>query len=118
MKIIFESHAYAPELNRAIILTNSFHKVKTIKAPSCTRRDQLFKLYKWRKVHAGIYAEVCVSYPREFAYLNRKYSGYVSSRLDGLKYRNTLKNRHHGGPLLDGSILPDPIISIRFRIIG
>ena len=112
-----EIHRYAPELNRAFLKCHGRHS-HGMAAPGCTSRGQFLDLMRWRPVKSGIYANVTVTYPAPFASLSCYHKGYVESRRDGLAFREELKKRHHGGPLLDGRTLPDPVISIRFRVVG
>ena len=113
----FERHTYAPELNRAFLKCHG-EGSHGMPAPGCTNRGQFLDLMKWRPIPGGVYAFVTVEYPEPFASFGCQYKGYVSSRRDGLTFRDGLKKRHHGGPLLDGRTLPDPNITIRFRTVG
>lgn len=107
-----EAHRYAPELNRAQFAG------RDLPAPGCTSRGQFLELMRWRPVKSGIYARVTVKYPAPFESLNSLYQGYTPTRADALRFRDELKKRHHGGPLLDGRTLPDPVISVTFQIVG
>lgn len=111
--MIFEVHRYAPELNRAYIRGCS------VRAPQCKNRKELYSFYDWLPVRKGIHATVSIVYPAPYSEsLNKTYRGYVNSRKEGLEFKEKAKTKHSGGMLWNGDTLPDPIITVKFKVIG
>lgn len=77
MKIIVETHAYAPELNCALIGPTRTR----VKTPGCTSirqvREKLFRRLPMR----GRHVTVATVYPDSHAWLNRRHSGMCNSVL-------------------------------------
>jgi len=117
MKTHIEKHTYAPELNRAHLMKHG-RVLRDLAAPGCVGRADVLRFYRWHPLKSGVYARVKVEYPEPFASLSRMYQGYTPSRADALAFKRELHKRHHGGPLMDGRVLPDPRITIAFQVVG
>ena len=116
MNIILEVHHYAPELNRAYLNGNA---QAVVKCPGIfTIKD--FRARFFKPVKRGLFAVVAKEYddPR-YTWLNKTYSGYVSSRAEALALVRDMKpGTGAGKPLVNGEIMPAPKFTIEFRIIG
>lgn len=110
MRIYLEKHTYAPELNRAYL------RGVRISAPGCLTIGDVRKLFE--PVRKGIYCIVTSTYEGKYSKLNRKYSGYVNSRKEGLEFGRILRAKNPGAVLLNGDILPPANVKVRFRVIG
>jgi len=117
MKIGLERHAYAPELNKAIILNKRGDMVATVPAPGCTTiaqaRAHCFPRYEARRV-------VTASYVRdgEFASLNRTiraaYPLEPNTMVRIACHARGLVDK--GGALNDGRILPPAKLQLNTRL--
>lgn len=115
-RLILERHAHAPEMNRAHVLAPDGRAVAVLAVPGCQSiREARARLFP--QPAPGIVARVAYVRPAPWAGLNRAYGGRVASRAAGLAYvRAALDARHKGGPLSDGSALPDAARRLSFAL--
>lgn len=115
-KLVLEVHHFAPELNQAILLVGrkgNWRAVKHYSIPGIfTIRDarrHLFPVYT-PVIHAVVKAE-----NELLPSLNRTYRGTVVSRKDAISFARSVADKHRGGPLLDGTVLPDAKIKLSVK---
>lgn len=117
MKIGLERHAYAPELNKAIILNKRGDMVATMPAPGCTTiaqaRAHCFPRYEARRI-------VTASYVRdgEFAWSNRTIRAAYPLEPNAM-VRIACHARgliDQGGTLLDGRVIPPAKLQLHTRL--
>ena len=116
-RIILERHAHAPELTRARIVTRGGIVRGSLRAPG-SASIKAARAALFAPMPARIVACVTVSYPPEWASLNRTYSGRVDSRRDALAFAQGMRERNKGGPLFDGRTLPPARVAVRTMIQG
>lgn len=108
---ILERHRYAPELNRLHV------RGAVLRAPGAQSiRDARALLF--RPVAPGIWAEIRKTYPAPWSSLSRTYAGRVATRADAIAFARRIRDQNRGGPLLDGSTLPAPAVTVRTRLVG
>lgn len=117
MKMIIETHAHAPELNKILFVKHG-ETVAVKKAPGVTTIKEARAVY-FQKVTPGRVATVSSAhdYPN-YMWLNRQAQGRISSYTELLKFVARFRDRHAGGKLLDGTMLPHPKITVKTKMIG
>lgn len=115
-KLVLEVHHFAPELNQAILLVGrkgNWRAVHHYKIPGIfsirEARRHIFPQYV-PAIHAIVEAENEM-YPS----LNRTYKGTVVSRKDAIGFARMMADKHKGGPLVDGTILPDARVKLSVK---
>lgn len=112
MKMLLETHKYAPEMNRLYFLRRG-RIVASMRAPGCHTIQQ-FRARYFRRAPAGLFALIDSVYVEpEFAWLNRHVAhGRCDSRVAALRFSRRFQQ--DGGLLVDGSTLPRNRIAVRF----
>lgn len=106
-----ERHRYAPELNKL------YYKGVCFRVPGASSINQALDYLKFRKAEFIKHCKITVKYPDEFRNLNTVKGGTFKTYNELLTFLRNLKKRHKGGVLLDGSILPDPVITVKIQSV-
>lgn len=117
MKMVIETHAFAPELNKILFVKHG-ETVAVKKAPGVTSIKEARAVY-FQKATPGRVATVSSAHDNpNHKWLNRQAQGRISSYAELLKFVTSFRDRHAGGELLDGTLLPHPKISVKTKMIG
>ncbi|URC22799.1 hypothetical protein KASHIRA_02250 [Serratia phage vB_SmaM-Kashira] len=117
MKMVIEIHAYAPELNKILFVKHGETVAK--KAAPGIESIRAARAVYFQPITPGRVATVSSSHgDPKYAGLNRSARGRISSYTELLNFVDRFRQRHAGGELLDGSILPHPKISVKTKMIG
>lgn len=92
MKLVFERHTFAPELNKVHFIRNSGQRAGALRAPG------VLSLRQWRAFNTPatpfIHARLRTVYPNpEQKWLERTHAGSVRSRAEALKLKRELEKR-------------------------
>jgi len=118
MKLTVETHKYAPELNRVHFVNKNNLIIATLPAPGITSiaqaRRKLFPSVVPSKV-----AIVTASYDKpEYQWLDSSRSGRFQNYAQLKSFVKMFAESKKGGPLLDGSYLPDAKIKVKIKLVG
>lgn len=115
MKLIIERHEYAPELNKVFV----FHKRRQV---AVINAAGVRNISEARRLLFPQYVPAVVGYlektnTMEPALLNSKRAGLVDSRQQALQIARDWREKSKGGPLVDGRVLPDSVVTVKTRLV-